>query len=98
MAKDGAREYEAVFIFEVGEEKIGSVKKFVVDELKGADIRILKEDDLGERSLAYEVNKQNRGHYFRYELEADPNTIKTLENPFKLRSEILKFMYFRKNS
>ena len=96
MSEREGRKYDAIFILESGDEKFGSVKSFVNEQLEGARIKVLKEEDLGERSLAYEIKKNDRGHYLRYDLEADPATLKTLQEPFKLRSEILKFIFFRK--
>jgi small subunit ribosomal protein S6 len=96
MSEREGRKYDAIFIFESGDDKIGSVKTFVNEQLEGARIKVLKEEDLGERSLAYEIKKNERGHYFRYDLEADPAQLKNLQEPFKLRSDILKFVFFRK--
>jgi len=98
MTQPGARDYEAVFIYETREEKVGTTKNFVAETLTGSQIKILKEEDLGERSLAYEIKKNDRGHYYHYELQSEPQALSTVEGTFKLRPEILKFVFYRKDS
>jgi small subunit ribosomal protein S6 len=98
MSTQGARDYEAVFIYETGEEKVNATKNFVAEELTGSKIKILKEEDLGEKSLAYAIKHNDRGHYFRYELQSEPRALSEIEGAFKLRPEILKFLFFRKDS
>ena len=38
----------------------------------GGGCKVLKEEDMGDRLLAYEVKKSKRGFYVFYELEAEP--------------------------
>jgi small subunit ribosomal protein S6 len=96
MSPAAARQYEAVFIYQIGDENVSIAKTFVTDEFKGSSVKILKEQDLGEKTLAYEIKKNDRGHYICYDIEAEPETIKSLEKALKLKPEILKFVFFRK--
>jgi len=90
------RKYDAVFIFQTGADKVTAAKEQVSGELTKADIKVVEEQDLGEKDLAYDIKKANRGHYVRYEVEATPETIQPVQKALKLRSEILKFVFFRK--
>ena len=90
------RKYDAVFIFQTGADNLTAGKEQVSAELAKADIKVVGEQDLGERDLAYEIKKASRGHYVRYDVEANPESIQPVEKALKLKSEILKFVFFRK--
>lgn len=91
------RTYEATFIFRSDEEQFNLGKEFITSELEKAKIKILKEEDMGDRVLAYPIKKEERGHYFFYEMEANPDSLFPIEKAFKLKSEILKFLFILKN-
>jgi ribosomal protein S6 len=55
MSPAAARQYEAVFIYQIGDENVSIAKTFVTDEFKGSSVKILKEQDLGEKTLAFEI-------------------------------------------
>ena len=69
----------------------------VSSELSNAGITVLEEQDMGERDLAYEIKKVKRGHYIRYEVQSSPELIQPAEKALNLRTEILKFVFFRKD-
>jgi len=89
--------YEATFIFYTDEEKVKNGKELVKKELSQQGAKILKEDDLGERELAYLVKKESRGHYHYFELELEPSAVEVLDKTFKLSSDILKYLFIRKD-
>ena len=96
MAKSALRQYDAVFIYPPGEEIFNTVKTFVAEEFKGSSVKILKEEDMGAKTLAYEIKKNDRGHYICYNIEAAPDAIRSLEKSLKLKQEILRFTFFRR--
>ena len=51
---------------------------------------------MGQRVLGYPIKKQDRGHYYMYVVNADPQVIQQAERSFKLKSEILKFLFVKK--
>ncbi len=91
------RTYNGVFIFQVGDDKLTVGKEIVKTEFKNSGINIVKEDDMGTRDLAYEVKKQTKGHYISYDLEANPEVISQFEKTIRLKPEILKFIFFKKD-
>ena len=91
------RTYNGVFIFQVGDDKLTVGKEIVKAEFKNSGINIVKEDDMGTRDLAYAVEKQTKGHYISYDLEADPEVLSQFEKTIKLKPEILKFVFFKKD-
>lgn len=91
------RKYNGVFIFQPGDEKLASGKGIVTEEFKNTGINVLKEDNIGTRDLAYEIKKQTKGHYISYDLEAEPSVLTQFEKTIKLKPEILKFVFFKKD-
>ena len=44
-------------------------------------------------TLAYQINKQDKGHYVYFELSADPASIARLSHAFQLSTLVLKFLF-----
>ena len=90
------RTYEAVFIFRTEEDQFTTGTKFVKTLFDDAKIKIVNEEDMGDRRLAYEIKKSPRGHYYLYEISIEPDIVETFDKPLKLRHEILKYLFVRK--
>ena len=90
------RAYEAVLIFRPDGELLAAGREFVKNLFTNTGCRILKEEEMGDRQLAFEVKKEKRGVYIFYELESEPQNIHALDRALKLRSEILKYLFIRK--
>lgn len=90
--------YETVMIIsnEITEEQrnnvIARIKKYILE--KGT---ITEEQDLGERRLAYEVNKHKKGYYYSIKFNAKPTSISELERIYRITDEILKFIVIRED-
>lgn len=87
------REYEFTVIFDANEEKMKAGLQFVTDELAKAGAEITKQDDMGVKTLAYLIKKQDKGHYVYFELNCDPSKIAALSHEFQLSTNILKFLF-----
>jgi len=90
------RTYEAVLIFRPESELLAAGREFAANLLSSTGCKVLKEEQMGDRPLAYPVKKAKRGIYVFYELESDPQNIRALDKALKLRSEILKYLITRK--
>ncbi|MBN1410339.1 MAG: 30S ribosomal protein S6 [Spirochaetales bacterium] len=90
------RKYEAIFIFRPEENNLAQGKAAVQTEFKNSGINIIKENDMGLKTLAYDIKKNDKGHYINFEIESEPDKIKPLDKIFKLNNEILKFVFFKK--
>ncbi|MBI9108385.1 MAG: 30S ribosomal protein S6 [Spirochaetales bacterium] len=90
------RNYEVVFIFRTEVDAYKSGLDKVKEELQKAGATIVKEDDLGDRELAYPIKKESRGHYHFFDLELKPDQIVQIEKNIKLISEVLKFLFVKK--
>ena len=90
--------YEGVVIFLSDEAQYQAGKEFLTKELEGSGITIKKEEDMGDRLLAYPVRKNDRGHYICYHIESAPEPLKALTKTMKLRPEILKYLFVRQDN
>jgi len=88
--------YEATFILRPEDEFFSTGKEFLKELFTKEGCKLLKEEDMGNRQLAYDIKKNDRGHYLFYELEAEPQSISALDKSLKLRNEILKYLFLRK--
>ena len=87
------RNYEFTVIFDANEEKTAKGMEFVSAALQNAGATIAKQEDMGVRNLAYMIKKQDKGHYYYFEIEADPQSINAMAAEFLLQGEILKHLF-----
>lgn len=88
--------YEVTFLFPQSEESFKTGLQKVKDEFAKAGTTVTKEDDLGIKNLAYLVKKQTKAHYYYFEIETAPNTILPMEKVFNISTDILKYLFVRK--
>ena len=91
------RNYEAVVIFNSEAEQLNNAKEFLKNEFQTRGMNVLKEEDMGDKILAYEIKNQNKGHYYLYEFESDPQNIKPIQDAIKLKTEIIKYLFIHKD-
>ena len=85
-----------MFVFRADDVRFTEGKTFTKAELEKAGFAIKNETDLGEREMAYQVKKETKGHYYLYDVECPPDKISSLDQTFRLKPEILKFLFTRK--
>ncbi len=85
--------YELVVAFRMKEGQdvagIEAVKKLLTD----AKANIKSEEDMGDRELAYEIDKETRGRYRLFNVELDQENLPKIEEAMKLRTEILRYLF-----
>jgi small subunit ribosomal protein S6 len=90
------RDYEVAVVYNVGDDMLPKAKEQVKTEFDKIAASIVKEEDMNPRDLAYPIRKQTRGHYFIYNVQADPEKIGELDRAFRLTTGILKYLVVRK--
>lgn len=90
------RHYEVACVFRAEDEVYNRGREIVKNELVGLGAVITGEDDMGQRSLAYPVKKETRGHYLVFIAEMEPDKAKLIEDTLKLKTELLKVMVVNK--
>jgi len=89
--KNEEKSYEVTVIFPLTlKEKEKAREELKKEQEKVAKIE--KETDWGEKKLAYPIKKNERGHFYFYELKTSPEKIKTLEGWLKLNENILRYL------
>ncbi len=86
--------YETVVILtpSLSEEEAKAVIDKITDLIKNANGEVFKAEVWGKTRLAYEMSKQKMGNYVFLLYKASSETIKKLEEHFKVLDTILKFM------
>jgi len=71
------------------EETVSLVKKL----LDQAKVKVIKEEPMGKRRLAYEINKATEGFYQVWQVEGAASTVAEVSKLFKLETGILRFLF-----
>ena len=85
--------YESVIIVDpkVDEAGLKSVEEKVT-KLINKDGKLESVENMGLKTLAYEINKNKEATYLLFNFEAKPDHIAELERNFRIIDEILKFI------
>ena len=85
--------YEFTVIFDANEDKTKAGLELVESTFSKYGVEVTKKEDMGVRTLAYLINKQEKGHYFYFEIKADGLTIKNMSRAFELSSDVRKYLF-----
>jgi len=91
------KKYELLIIFSTKEKKeINSLKNSAKSKIESHNFIILSEEDMGNRSLAYPIKKQNQGFYqiFYISPKQDIAEIDPLLKEFGRDPDILRSLIF----
>lgn len=89
------RNYEAVFVFRSEDELYNSGRQLIKEEFEKSGVNVLKEEDMGNRDLAYPVQKESTGHYYFYQAEIEPEKVIDITTSIKLFNQVLKYLFVR---
>lgn len=92
------RKYEIMFIVkpDLEETNISSVATSMKDLLVGKNANIIEETAMGQKELAYEINKYKTGYYFLYVVESENDeAIKEFDRVAELNENILRHLIVR---
>ncbi|MCD1261815.1 30S ribosomal protein S6 [Paenibacillus athensensis] len=88
------RKYEVMYIIrtDVEQEQVqATVEKFQNIITNGGG-EITKQDLMGKRRLAYEINKFRDGHYVLVNFNAEPAVVAELDRVLKITDEIIRHL------
>lgn len=88
------RNYELVLVVKPTVKEAD--RKKLLDQIKGwlGKITVKKEDDWGQKALAYPIKKQDAGHYFMWQLEGETFP-KEFETRLIQNNDILRHLLLR---
>lgn len=86
--------YEITFIVksDMEEAEIKKTAEAMKKVLTDKNAKILEEKVMGQRELAYEINKMKTGYYFLYVVEADSDTVKEFNRVSGINENLLRYL------
>lgn len=86
--------YELMFIVrsDMEENEIKSTAENMKKILTDNKATIIEEKAMGQRELAYEINKMKTGYYFLYVIEASSEAINEFERVSRINESILRHL------
>lgn len=89
--------YEAVIILtkKISEEQAEETKNKIAD-LISSNGEVVSVDDWGMKKLAYEIKKEQEGHYYLYTFNSNPEFIAEFERILRIDDNVLKHMVIKK--
>lgn len=81
---------------EMDEKERKTLLDSLVKKVVGADGKVEKEDLWGVKELAYPINRQTKGFYAHFELDAEPKQVKGLDKVLKVEENILRYLIVRR--
>ena len=89
------RAYELVLVLKSMSE---SERKKILDSVKGwlKEIKLVKEDEWGEKALSYKIKGEKIGYYVDYQLEAEEAMPLGFEKRLSANESILRHLIVRR--
>lgn len=87
------RQYELMVIFPLEEDQHKAGREQLLTDLGNNGAEIAKTDEVGDRDLAYEIKKRNRGKYVLFTIKAEPAKIANMDRIFKLNANLVKYLF-----
>lgn len=86
--------YELTFIVksDMEEQEIRSIAETMKKVLTDGNANIIEEKALGQKELAYEINKMKTGYYFLYIVEAESEVIDEFSRVARINESILRHL------
>lgn len=91
------RTYEVMYIVdpETPVDKIGKLNEAVGQLIEKQGGTVVRMDDIGQRTLAYPINKKTEGHYVLFEIEGTGQEIMELERRMRVNDMIMRYITVR---
>ncbi|MDR2467656.1 MAG: 30S ribosomal protein S6 [Spirochaetaceae bacterium] len=87
------RQYELMIVLPAEEGPQQAGREQVQADLSAQGAEIEKTTEIGDRDLAYEIDKQHRGKYVLYNIKLDPAKVAHLDKTFKLNNNLLRYLF-----
>lgn len=86
--------YEVMFIVrpDMEETEIKKTAEEMKNVLTNAKANIIEEKPMGQKELAYEINKFKTGYYFLYVVESESSAIKEFDRVSRINERLLRHL------
>lgn len=91
------RTYEVMYIIdpETPADKIEKLNEAVGKLIEKEGGTVVRMDDIGRRTLAYQIEKKTEGHYVLFEVDGSGQEILELERRMRVNDMILRYVTIR---
>jgi small subunit ribosomal protein S6 len=91
------RVYEVMYIVkpETAEDDVTKLNESLQGVIEKEGGSIVKLENMGRRKLAYEIKRNNEGHYVLFEIEGSGSEIAELERRMRVNDAIIRYMTVR---
>ena len=91
--------YEIMFIVkaDIAEEEVANVVKSFESIITDMGGKILNSKDLGQKKLAYEIEKQVRGYYHLLNVECESKAVKEFDRKAKIDEKIIRHLIVKED-
>lgn len=92
--------YELMFIVDpaLSEDQRDASINELKTLLEANSAKIEKEEVIGDKKLAYKINKSDRGFYCLYDIEMDGSVINKISPTINLNRSIWRYMFTKKQA
>ncbi len=89
--------YEIMFIVkaDIAEEEVANIVKSFESIITDMGGKILNSKDLGQKKLAYEIEKQVRGYYHLLNVECESKAVKEFDRKALIDERILRHLIIK---
>ncbi len=89
--------YETVFIArqDVTSAQVDTLASSFAEIVTAQGGKVVKTENWGLRTLAYRMNKNRKGHYVLFQLDASPEAVAEMERNMKLNEDVLRLLTLR---
>ena len=89
--------YEHTYITasELNNQELETIRKKINEILEKNESKIVREEDWGIRTLAYQIKKSSKGKYNNIYIQGNSKVIKEIENFERYDERVLKFLSIR---
>ncbi|MBN21761.1 MAG: 30S ribosomal protein S6 [Bdellovibrionaceae bacterium] len=86
--------YETTLITQssLTEDQYSKITSKVEEVIKKFNGEMVISQDLGKRRLAYEINKEGKGHYTYFAYSGDHGVVSELERQFRISEHVMRFL------
>lgn len=91
------RKYEVMFIVkpDLEETEIAKIAEEMKKVLTDKAAKVLEEKKMGQRELAYEINKYKTGYYYLYVIEATTEAINEFDRIARINENVIRHLVIR---
>lgn len=89
------RKYELMTVFSTEEDKFKAASEALRSVLANFGATIDKEESYGDRDLTYVIDKQKRGRFILFTVNANPAKITEIESQLRLTKNLLKWLFVK---